>query len=76
MLLFVSLLYGLANFYIGNRIANTIKPGLEFNLSLFVYIPILLLTVSSLVAYLQPAKNWKIIGTMGLYWFALVICNR
>lgn len=73
VLLFVSLLYGLANFYIGNRIANTIKPGLEFNLSLFVYIPILLLTVSSLVAYLQPAKNWKIIGTMGLYWFALVI---
>ena len=72
-LFLVSILYGLANFYIGNRIMNIAKNYFTFNLSLCVYLPILILTLSSLAAYLQPTKNWKIIGTIGIYWFGFVI---
>lgn len=74
-LFLVSILYGLANFYIGNRIVNIAGNYFIFNLSLLVYIPILILTLSSLVAYLQPTKNWKIIGTIGIYWFGFVILS-
>ena len=72
-LFLVSIIYGLANFYIGNRIVNIARNYFAFNLSLLVYIPILILTLSSLVAYLEPTKNWKIIGTIGIYWFGFVI---
>ena len=72
-LFLVSILYGLANFYIENRIVNIARNYFTFNLSLLVYIPILILTLSSLVAYLEPTKNWKIIGTIGIYWFGFVI---
>ena len=72
-LFLVSIIYGLANFYIGNRIVNIARNYFAFNLSLLVYITILILTLSSLVAYLEPTKNWKIIGTIGSYWFGFVI---
>lgn len=73
VLFLISIIYGLVNFYIGNRILNLIKPFLAFNISLFISIPILCLTISSIVAYLQPTKNWGIVGTIGIYWFAFVV---
>lgn len=73
VLFMISILYGLVNLYIGNRIANLMKPYFSFNISLVVGIPLLCLTISSILAHLQPTRNWGIIGTIGIFWFAFVV---
>lgn len=69
----VAILYGLANFYIGNRIINIVRPYFAFQISIFAYFLVFALALSSLVAYLQPTKNWKGIGATGVYWFGFVV---
>ncbi len=73
VLLLIAVLYGLCNYYVGNRIAALLQPIFPFEIAWFVYIPFLFLASSSLAAFLFPSKNLKLIGTVGNYWLAVVL---
>lgn len=73
VLLLIVVLYGLCNYYVGNRIAALLQPIFPFEIAWFVYIPFLFLACSSLAAFLFPSKNLKLIGTVGNYWLAVVL---
>lgn len=67
----ISTIYGLINYYIGTRFIAIIKHYFSLKTSLLVFIPIILLALSSLINYIVPKVNWRFIGTLGTYWFGI-----
>ena len=75
ILFFISIIYGLMNYYIASKLVKIVNGFLKSNVSIIIYFIISALTLTTLLGFLMTTMNIGIIGRIGMYWFGVVVVS-
>ena len=73
VMLFIFALFGLINYYVGNRFLSVLLLIRPFKIRWFWYLPFAFFACTSAATFLFPSKNLRWIGTVGNYWLAVTV---